>query len=159
MNVKVKLLIQSVVLTHRFSSQSVTADDLKDSDLGGRIIGCLREKYANSGSELNSKCITELVDVIELSKMDVSFDIQLYRNCRGIIRAVCPGEDKEDCLRLLYQRNQISDVGCRQEVIRIIREGQADVHVDHALSFACQADVTKFCRDTPIGSFERAKEE
>ena len=152
------MIFRSIVLTHGFFSPSVNTYDLKDADLGGRVIGCLREKYANTASELSSTCVPELVDVIELSKIDVSFDINLYRACRGILQAVCPGEDKENCLRLLYQRNQIGDADCKQEVIRIIREGQADIHVDHALSFACQADVTQFCRDTTIGSFSPANE-
>ena len=124
---------------------------LKDPDLGGRIIGCLREKYANSGSQLAMKCVTEVVDLIQLSKIDISFDIQLYKKCHGILQAVCPGDEKEDCLKLLYQRNQINDAPCKQEVIRIIREGQADIHIDSALSFACQVDVNKFCQDTPAG--------
>ncbi|CAF3593466.1 unnamed protein product, partial [Rotaria socialis] len=60
--------------------------------------------------------------------------------------------DQEDCLKILYQQGKLEDDDCKEQVKRIIREGQADIHVDRALSFACQADVLKYCNDIPIGN-------
>lgn len=119
--------------------------------MGGRVIGCLRTKYANSHIQLEQSCITELIDVIQTSKLDVQMDIKLYDKCKTIINTNCSGVDKEDCLKLLYQNKQLTDQGCKLEVLRIIKEGQADIHVDPMLSTACQLDVMKYCNDIPIG--------
>jgi golgi apparatus protein 1 len=129
----------------------IVDDAIEDREMGGRIIACLRSKYANTDSQLEQNCITEVVDVIQTSKLDIRLDVKLYQKCRGIINANCTGVDKEDCLKLIYQRKQIADVDCKTEVARIIREGQADINVDHALAFACQADLMKYCNDIPIG--------
>lgn len=119
--------------------------------MGGRIIGCLRSNYANKNVQLESKCITELIDVIQASKLDVQFDAKLYQNCRLILQSKCPGQDQEDCLKVLYQKNQIADPGCQQQVIRIIQEGRADIYVDQVLTMACRTDVLKYCNDIPMG--------
>ena len=126
-------------------------ENIQDHDMGGRIIACLRSKYADTQDQLNQKCITEIVDVIQASKLDIKFDVRLYQQCRAIINANCTGMDKEDCLKLIYQRKQITNLGCKAEVARIIREGQADINVDHTLVFACQADLVTHCNDVPIG--------
>ncbi|CAF1086846.1 unnamed protein product [Adineta steineri] len=126
--------------------------EVTDRDMGGRIIGCLRSKYADSTATLESQCVTELIDVIQTSKLDVTMDIKLYQSCRKQLDSKCTGMDKEDCLKLLYQKGQLNDDACREQVKRIIREGRADIHVDRALAFACQTDILKYCNDIPIGS-------
>jgi Golgi apparatus protein 1 len=78
-------------------------------------------------------------------------DIKLYQSCRKQLTSECIGMDQEDCLKLLYQKGKLGPGDCTEQVKRIIREGQADIHVDRALSFACQADVLKYCNDIPIG--------
>jgi Golgi apparatus protein 1 len=118
--------------------------------MGGRIIQCLRTKYVDTSVTLNSQCVTELIDVIQTSKLDVKLDVRLYQSCRQYLTSQCTGMDQEDCLKLLYQKGQV-DEDCKEQIKRIIREGQADIHVDRALAFACQADVTKYCNDIPIG--------
>lgn len=120
--------------------------------MGGRIIQCLRSKYVDSAVTLDSQCVTELIDVIQTSKLNVKLDVRLYQSCRSYLTDKCTGIEQEDCLKLLYQKGQISDDNCKEQVKRIIREGQADIHVDRALSFACQADISKYCIDIPIGS-------
>jgi Golgi apparatus protein 1 len=125
-----------------------------DRDMGGRIIACLRSKYANSNVELDAKCVIELVDVIQTSKLDVQLDVKLYQKCKKILLSSCAGMDQEDCLKLMYQKNKIGDKDCIEQVIRIIKEGRADIHVDHVLASACQTDLLKFCNDIPIGTKE-----
>ncbi|CAF3848511.1 unnamed protein product [Rotaria sp. Silwood1] len=127
-------------------------DEITDREMGGRIIQCLRTKYTDTSITLESQCVSELVDVIQTSKLDVKIDIKLYQSCRKLLNNQCTGMDQEDCLKLLYQQNKINDDVCIEQIKRIIREGQADIHVDRALSFACQADVLKYCNDIPIGS-------
>lgn len=122
-----------------------------DRDLGGRVIECLRSKYANTNVQLDAQCRTELIDVIQASKIDIQFDVRLYQECKNVLRNYCPGADKEDCLRVLYQHRNISDYKCKLQVLRVIREGKADIHVDPSLLANCQADITKFCNDIPIG--------
>ncbi|UJR21808.1 hypothetical protein I4U23_024886 [Adineta vaga] len=123
-----------------------------DRDMGGRVIQCLRTKYADTSVTLESQCVTELIDVIQTSKLDVKLDIKLYQSCRKELNSQCTGIEQEDCLKLLYQKSQLESDDCREQVKRIIREGRADIHVDRALAFACQADVLKYCNDIPIGS-------
>jgi Golgi apparatus protein 1 len=119
--------------------------------MGGRIIQCLRSKYVDTTVTLESQCVTELIDVIQTSKLNVKLDIRLYQSCRQYLSSQCTGIEQEDCLKLLYQKGQLVDDDCKEQVKRIIREGQADIHVDGALAFACQADVLKYCNDIPIG--------
>ena len=122
-----------------------------DREMGGRVIQCLRVKYADSPATLDSQCVTELVDVIQTSKIDVQLDVRLYQACKKYLTEECTGMEKEDCLKLRYQGKQIPPGDCQEQIKRIIREGQADVHIDRALSFACQADILKNCNDIPIG--------
>ncbi|CAF1468952.1 unnamed protein product, partial [Rotaria magnacalcarata] len=109
-------------------------------------------KYADTPDTLESACVSELIDVIQTSKLDVKLDIRLYKSCRKSLTNVCTGMDQENCLKLLYQNGKLEDGDCKEQVKRIIREGQADIHADRALSFACQVDVLKYCNDIPIGS-------
>jgi Golgi apparatus protein 1 len=119
--------------------------------MGGRIIQCLRSKYADTLVALELQCVTELIDVIQTSKLSVKMDIKLYQSCRRQLTSECTGMDKEDCLKLLYQKRKLTDKECTQEVVRIINEGRADIHVDPGLFMACQADILKYCNDIPIG--------
>ena len=126
-------------------------DSVIDRDMGGRLIKCLREKYIDTSVTLSSQCVTELVDVIQTSKLEIKLDLPLYRSCRQYLNDKCTGMDQEDCLKLLYQKDEITNGECREQIKRIIREGRADIHVDRALAFACQADILKYCNDIPIG--------
>jgi hypothetical protein len=112
---------------------------------------CLRSKYTDPSVTLESQCITKLTDIIQTSKLDVRFDIKLYQSCRQYLTILCIGIDQEDCLKLLYQKNVLNDEDCKQEVQRIIKEEQFCLNADHALIFACQNDILKFCNDIPIG--------
>lgn len=123
-----------------------------DRDMGGRIIQCLRAKYTDTSVTLESQCVTELIDVIQTSKLDIKLDVRLFRACKNYLNSDCAGMEKEDCLKLLYQKGKIGDETCKEQIKRIIREGLADIHVDRALAFACQGDVLKYCNDIPIGS-------
>ena len=116
------------------------------------MIQCLRDKYTDTHITLQSQCVAELVDIIQTSKLDVSLDPKLYQSCRTALTSVCTGMDKEDCLKLRYQKGEIVDPACKEQIKRIIREGQADIHVDRALAFACQTDTLKYCNDIPIGN-------
>jgi Golgi apparatus protein 1 len=122
-----------------------------DREMGGRIIQCLRTKYIDTSVTLTAQCVTELIDVIQTSKLNVKLDLKLYRSCQNLFTSQCTGIDQEDCLKLLYQKGQVEDGDCKEQIKRIIREGQADIHVDRALAFACQADVLKYCNEIPIG--------
>ncbi|CAF3923404.1 unnamed protein product, partial [Rotaria sordida] len=132
-------------------------DEVTDRRMGGRIIQCLRSKYSDTSITLESQCVSELIDVIQTSKLDVKLDVKLYQSCRKFLKSECTGMDQEDCLKLLYQKNRIDDDNCKEQIKRIAREGQADIHVDRALAFACQADVLKYCNDIPIGSGKQLK--
>lgn len=134
-----------------FDVWSLDEGEVKDRDMGGRIIGCLRMKYANKNADLDSKCMSELANVIQDSKLDVQLDVKLYQNCKEILETKCPGVEKEDCLKLLYQKKELEHPGCKEQVIRIIKEGQADIHVDQVLAIACQTDILRYCNDIPIG--------
>jgi len=119
--------------------------------MGGRVIQCLRAKYVDTHVTLDSQCITELIDVIQTSKLNVRLDVRLYQSCRKYLTTQCTGIDKEDCLKLMYQKNQISDDDCKEQVKSVIREERVYLNADHPLFFACQFDILKFCNDIPIG--------
>lgn len=120
--------------------------------MGGRIIQCLRMKYTETKATLSSQCTSELIEVIQSSKLDIKLDIRLYHACKTFIDTECTAMDQEDCLKLKYQKGSINNPDCVEQIKRIILEGKADIHVDRALAFACQADLLKYCNDIPIGS-------
>jgi hypothetical protein len=130
---------------------------INDHAMGGRVIQCLRAKYVDSSVTLESQCVTELIDVIQTSKLNVKLDFRLYQTCRKYLTDKCTGIDQEDCLKLMYQKNQISDDDCRAQVKRVIREERVYLNADHALFFACRIDILKFCNDIPIGNKIRLK--
>lgn len=134
------------------NNANVGDDDMIDREMGGRVIECLRMRYVDKPGVLSSQCVTELIDVIQTSKLDVKLDLQLYQNCQQYLTTVCTGMEQEDCLKLQYQNGKIPAGGCAEEIKRIIREGKADIHVDRALAFSCQTDILKSCNDIPIGS-------
>ena len=127
-------------------------NDLTDREMGGRVIECLRMKYVDTPGVLTSQCVSELIDVIQTSKLDVKLDPRLYQSCQRYLNNDCTGLEQEDCLKLKYQKGEIRGDDCAEQVKRIIREGQADIHVDRALAFSCQTDIFKYCNDIPIGS-------
>lgn len=129
----------------------VNDGNIEDRDMGGRIIACLRSAYADQSIVLKSECVSELADVIHASKLDVQFDVKLYQDCRTILQSKCQGTDKEDCLKLLYQKNELNHPACQVQVVRIIKEGRADIYVDEGLTTACRTDLLKYCNDIPIG--------
>jgi len=55
-------------------------------------------------------------------------------------------------LKLIYQKNQISNDDCKEQVKGVIREERVYLNVDHALFFACHFDILKFCKNIPIGN-------
>jgi len=60
-------------------------------------------------------------------------------------------------LKLLYQKGQLVDDDCKEQVKRIIKEGKLYLNADHALFFACQVDILKICNNIPIGKKIRLK--
>ncbi|CAF1437662.1 unnamed protein product [Adineta steineri] len=128
------------------------SDEVQDRDMGGRVIECLRSKYADTKNDLEPQCVTEIIDVVQASKLDIQLDVQLYQKCKKTLASFCVGSDQEDCLKLLFQQKKLTDVECKKQVLRIIKEGRADVHVDPGLLITCQADILKYCNDVPIGS-------
>lgn len=119
--------------------------------MDGRGIQCLRAKYIDIPDLLNVQCVTELIEVIQTSKIDIKIDIQLYQNCRQYLIQECYGIEQENCLKLNFQKGQIADVRCKEQIQRIIRESQLYLNADYALTSACQFDLLKFCNNIPIG--------
>lgn len=126
-------------------------ESTKDVDVNGRVIACLRKKFAVNKLELQPKCATEVAEIIRNSKMDVKFDVQLYQKCKTIIETSCKTTNVEDCLKSMYEKKSITDEECKKQIIRIVREGKADIDADQTLSIACRADLNKYCHDTPTG--------
>jgi hypothetical protein len=80
------------------------------------------------------------------------FNVKFYQSCRKYLTDKYTGIDQEDCLKLIYQKNEISNDHCRAQVKRIIREERVYLNADHPLFFACHFDILKFCNNIPIGN-------
>jgi hypothetical protein len=132
-------------------------NDLTDRERDGQLIQCLRSKYVDTSVTLESQCVAELISVIQTSKLNVKLDIRLYQSCRKYLTTECIGIDQEDCLKLLYQKGQLVDDDCKEQVKRIIKEEKLYLNADHALFFACQVDILKTCNNIPIGKQIRLK--
>ena len=111
-----------LVLDDNVAGKGDINNDVTDREMGGRIIGCLRSKSVDTSVTLDSQCITELIDVIQTSKLNVRLDVRLYQSCKQYLTNQCTGVDQEDCLKLLYQKGQLNDDSCKEQVKRIIRE-------------------------------------
>lgn len=58
----------------------------------------------------------------------------------------------EECLKEALRAGQVMDAACRIEIVALIDEGHADIHVDPLLYKACATDLRKFCSDMQQGA-------
>ncbi|XP_070575745.1 Golgi apparatus protein 1-like isoform X2 [Ptychodera flava] len=122
----------------------------------GKIINCLKEKFRKN--RLSQDCEGQIRIVMHEAAMDYRMDPVLKAACGDTIRQHCaeeieqPGSGKvEDCLKSMLYKEKIEDTRCRNEVIRLLQEGKADIHVDPLLYKTCALDIKHFCVRIPPG--------
>ena len=57
----------------------------------------------------------------------------------------------ESCLKTRFAKGLELSGDCKKEVIRLLSESRADIHVDPLLFDACQADLKALCEGVPLG--------
>ncbi|KAH7727487.1 Cysteine rich repeat family protein [Aphelenchoides avenae] len=140
--------------------EKLRAPKYEQQQLGGILVACLREKYANGQAHLGQQCKDEVTKTILEAEFDVSLDIQLYKSCKNVIARHCGNTVIQrggsfanvlECLKADFYTNQIQDQDCARQLVRRTQESLVDIHLDPALHEACSVDVQRICRDTPPG--------
>ncbi len=149
--------------------------------LNGRIVKCLKQAFVKR--KLAKNCELEIETVMrEAATVDNRLDPLLTEACAKEIQQLCSNQadnEKEDCLRIAFQKGSISKLSeCAavsddrfeisvlvsyhsilmfllKEVKRIIAEGVADIHTDNQLMSSCSIDLTRYCIDVPPGAAQR----
>ncbi|XP_071784755.1 Golgi apparatus protein 1-like isoform X1 [Asterias amurensis] len=128
----------------------------KNKELEGEMVECLKMKF--STKNLSPDCENYVRDLIHEAAMDYRMDPVLSRICKTTTVKYCseqlesPGQGQvEECLKSKLHEGKIDDLKCRMQVIRLVQQGRADVHVDPLLYKACALDIKHFCAGIPQG--------
>ncbi|XP_053497217.1 Golgi apparatus protein 1 isoform X2 [Ictalurus furcatus] len=135
--------------------QNILDKSKDDIELEGRVISCLKLKYADQ--RLSPDCEDQIRVILQESALDYRLDPQLQMQCTDEIPRLCAEEvaaqeqtgQVEECLKvnLLKLKNE----GCKKEVLNILKESKADIFVDPVLHTACALDLKHQCAAIPPG--------
>ncbi|CAH1779434.1 unnamed protein product [Owenia fusiformis] len=142
--------------------KDVTDNEPNDKDLEGKVINCLKIKFR--GNRLSRDCEDNIREVIKEAALDYRQDPMLINACKAQITEHCldsiavasDGSDDGkggviNCLKKTFEAKKITDPQCQKQIIRLLLEGKADVHVDPLLYKACSLDIKHFCYNVPQG--------
>ncbi|XP_077373958.1 Golgi apparatus protein 1-like isoform X1 [Festucalex cinctus] len=126
-----------------------------DGELEGRVIACLKLKYADQ--RLSSDCEDQIRVILQESALDYRLDPQLQLHCTQEISRLCPEEaaaqeqtgQVEECLKVNLLK--IKQDPCKKEVLNMLKESKADIFVDPVLHTACALDIKHQCAAIPPG--------
>ncbi|XP_022082306.1 Golgi apparatus protein 1-like [Acanthaster planci] len=131
-------------------------EEYKEKELEGEMLLCLKKKFPTK--TLSPDCENYIRDAIQEASMDIRMDPVLFRMCKDTAKRLCseeletPGQGLvEECLKTNLHKGKITDLKCRMQVIRLLQEGRADVHIDTLLYKACALDIKHFCAGIPQG--------
>lgn len=108
----------------------------------GKVILCLKEHY----HELSVDCEERMTELRQQEVEDYSLDPQLTKHCVKDIPKLCsgrPNHEVEECLR--FNIVEITSQQCAKQVVRLITEAHADIHLDPVLLRTCQKDIGYLC--------------
>lgn len=154
--------------------KTVSDDRFKSSQeqLHDTVMQCLRRVNSRANSEgaaLRPKCHAYLRDMLFEYNMNYRLDPRLARACKPVVEEFCVEEVAEakpesgasgsllgvtECLKRTAALNLIRQEHktCRDEVMRMFRDMQADIHVDPVLYQACSFEIRNLCRNVPLGN-------
>ncbi|XP_059927619.1 Golgi apparatus protein 1-like isoform X1 [Gadus macrocephalus] len=120
-----------------------------DTELEGRVISCLKLKYADQ--RLSPDCEDQIRVILQESALDYRLDPQLQMHCTDEISRLCAEEaaaqeqtgQVEECLKVNLLK--IRQDACKKEVLNILKESKADIFVDPVLHTACALDLKHHC--------------
>lgn len=132
-----------------------------DEEFEGKVIKCLKEKFRDA--KLRKECENEMELVLREAALNYQLNPLLSRMCENDIRNLCGSKSEqeaegyaqgavEECLKESLRNGLINDKACRVEIVALIDEGHADIHVDPLLYKACSIDLRKFCPEMQEGS-------
>lgn len=122
-----------------------TLDGIKNGSIQdgkGAVISCLKKNM----EKISVECEDSMTTILEQEVEDYKLDPVLSRFCARDISVVCPDapdDEVEGCLRDHIMAIQSDD--CTKQVVRLITETHADVHLDPLLMKACQKDIGYLC--------------
>ncbi|KRY36921.1 Golgi apparatus protein 1 -like protein [Trichinella spiralis] len=131
-----------------------------DEDIQGKVIGCLRQWLTENNSKMSDKCRIELKHVIYNTEIDPTLDIPFYTACKSELDRLCAdgyatgvGGHRGilECIKARYAEGTVKDETCKQQILRVMKEELADIHLDVNLYQACAMDVRHYCDDVQSG--------
>uniref|UniRef100_A0A8C4ZRL3 Golgi apparatus protein 1 n=1 Tax=Gadus morhua TaxID=8049 RepID=A0A8C4ZRL3_GADMO len=115
-----------------------------DTELEGRVISCLKLKYADQ--RLSPDCEDQIRVILQESALDYRLDPQLQMHCTDEVHGRGGQEQTgqvEECLKVNLLK--IRQDACKKEVLNILKESKADIFVDPVLHTACALDLKHHC--------------
>lgn len=140
--------------------KSVLANEQPDTEFEGKVINCLKIPFRKH--RLSHECEEQIKLVAKEAALDYRQDPILGKNCKKEINELCHEEVRaisqghhqgmvEECLKKNFKLKKIINKECQTEVVRLLAEGKADVHVDPLLFSACSLDLKHYCDEVEPG--------
>ncbi|CAH1270209.1 GLG1 [Branchiostoma lanceolatum] len=128
----------------------------RSTELEGRVIGCLKAKVGKN--RLSPQCEDHIKELMREAAIDYRMDPQLAQGCKEEMTSWCSEEmtnpdtgSVEECLKKKFSEKKITSKMCQTQVLRLLQEGKADIHVDPLLHQSCALDIKHYCAGIPAG--------
>ncbi|XP_078606747.1 Golgi apparatus protein 1-like isoform X10 [Branchiostoma floridae x Branchiostoma japonicum] len=128
----------------------------RSTELEGKVIGCLKAKVGKN--RLSPQCEDHIKDLMREAAIDYRMDPQLAQGCKEEMSRWCSEEmtnpdtgSVEECLKKKFSEKKITSKLCQTQVLRLLQEGKADIHVDPLLHQSCALDIKHYCAGIPAG--------
>ncbi|XP_078689898.1 Golgi apparatus protein 1-like isoform X17 [Branchiostoma floridae x Branchiostoma belcheri] len=130
--------------------------EARSTELEGKVIGCLKAKVGKN--RLSPQCEDHIKELMREAAIDYRMDPQLAQGCMEEMTKMCSEEmtnpetgSVEECLKKKFsEKNKFSKM-CQTQVLRLLQEGKADIHVDPLLHQSCALDIKHYCAGIPAG--------
>lgn len=135
---------------------SVAVQAKPEKELNGEVIDCLKKAFKHA--QLSNRCEKEMSMILRDQAMDVQLNPLLRAVCRDELDTICKDDlekgflEAEECLKNAFLQKRIPTAACRNEVVSMLEESQADINVDPTLQQTCALDLLKYCKDIQEGN-------
>ncbi|GFO47337.1 Golgi apparatus protein 1 [Plakobranchus ocellatus] len=154
---------------------------VKDHELEGEVIDCLKKQFASKKRPLSKDCEHEIQSRIKEAALDINKNPVVMKLCRADIKRNCLNEivnvhrmsingqtgdgdeDEDDGVEyetigsgrviecLKRSFSTLKSLECKKEIAYMIAESRVDVHVDPLLHTTCQKDILTLCKSISQG--------
>lgn len=102
-----------------------------------------------------------MIEILKEQALNYKFNPLLTNLCEGEIKFYCKENMEnddgmvEECLKTAFSNGKNLNPECKLEIVNLIAEAKADIHVDPLLHRACSNDLLKYCSNVKSGNGRR----